>query len=76
MSRGRRLVCRCWALAVSLMLSMPDADAAALFRAQVLALTELDDDAFAEVEPWNLPPILAYFPRRGLSPSPQSRNTV
>lgn len=67
MSRGRRLACRCWALAVSLMLSMPDADAAALFRAQVLALTELDDDAFAEVEPWELAPILAYFPRRGLT---------
>lgn len=49
------------------MLSMPDADAAALFRAQVLALTELDDDAFAEVEPWELAPILAYFPRRGLT---------
>lgn len=54
---------------VRLMMSMPDPDAAALFRAQVLALTELDDDSFGRVDPRELAPIPAYFPRVKLNSS-------
>lgn len=42
-------------------------DAAALFRAQVLALTELDDDAFGRVDPRELTAIPAYFPHAALN---------